>query len=236
MTEITLVRHGQASFGSDDYDKLSELGEQQALWLGEYFGERKLRFDRVVIGSQLRHRQTAEGIVEGMAQGSVEGRAQSPGFEIHPGFNEYNFQALVEYYSTQYPEEINTGYDDRRHFYAILRKALMAWSEDSLAGAMPESWTDFCDRITAAMNFASTAQQQKPGKEKVLVVSSGGPISMIMKQTLELSTHHMVSLNLQVINSSFSRFLRTAKNTHLLSFNNISHLDQLSRLDSITYS
>ncbi|NPC53888.1 histidine phosphatase family protein, partial [Corallococcus exiguus] len=29
MAELYLVRHGQASFGAADYDRLSERGEQQ---------------------------------------------------------------------------------------------------------------------------------------------------------------------------------------------------------------
>ena len=37
MPEFFLVRHGQASFGADNYDKLSALGHRQARWLGGYF-------------------------------------------------------------------------------------------------------------------------------------------------------------------------------------------------------
>jgi len=39
MGEIILVRHGQANSAADnedDYDKLSDLGHQQAKWLGEW--------------------------------------------------------------------------------------------------------------------------------------------------------------------------------------------------------
>ncbi|WP_101758062.1 histidine phosphatase family protein [Oceanicoccus sp. KOV_DT_Chl] len=223
MTEITLVRHGQASFNSDNYDQLSPVGEQQAGWLGDYFAERDIQFDRIVIGSQLRHKQTATGISKALAS--------APEFEIHPGFNEYDFHALVHAFSTQYPEQLNTGYSDRRHFYALLRLALVAWSEDQLSAALPESWQAFTDRIVDAMTFASSERQQK-----VLVVSSGGPISMIMKQTLALATEQMISLNLQVINASFSRLLKTRRGMQLISFNNIPHLDQPTRTDTITYS
>ena len=40
MAELVLIRHGQASFGADDYDKLSDMGWRQSRWLGEYFAER----------------------------------------------------------------------------------------------------------------------------------------------------------------------------------------------------
>ncbi|MBN8464677.1 MAG: histidine phosphatase family protein, partial [Dechloromonas sp.] len=66
MAELYLVRHGQASFGTGDYDRLSALGERQGVWLGEYFGERGIAFDRVVTGSLRRHRQTADAIFRGL--------------------------------------------------------------------------------------------------------------------------------------------------------------------------
>ena len=96
MAELYLVRHGQASFGTDDYDRLSTLGEQQSVWLGEYLSERKIDFDHVIIGTQLRHRQTAEGICLGM------GRA--PAFALHAGLNEYDFYALYNALIKERPE------------------------------------------------------------------------------------------------------------------------------------
>jgi broad specificity phosphatase PhoE len=40
MREIYVVRHGQASFGTDDYDRLTEIGFAQARLLGAYFALR----------------------------------------------------------------------------------------------------------------------------------------------------------------------------------------------------
>ena len=37
MTDIYLVRHGQASFGEKDYDNLSKLGLEQSYLLGQHF-------------------------------------------------------------------------------------------------------------------------------------------------------------------------------------------------------
>ena len=57
MGEITLVRHGQANSAATDeagYDKLSELGHQQAAWLGDWINAHDGPFDAVFSGS-LRH-------------------------------------------------------------------------------------------------------------------------------------------------------------------------------------
>src|ERR1700760_4925423 len=89
MAELYLVRHGQASFGSSDYDVLSEVGERQGVWLGEYFAQRDLKFDRVMTGGMRRHRQTLDAIGRGMGCSFSD-------TEQHAGLNEYDFQALFD--------------------------------------------------------------------------------------------------------------------------------------------
>ena len=58
MGNLYLVRHGQASFGAEDYDNLSELGRKQAVRLGEYFRDNGQSFDTVFTGTLRRHGQT----------------------------------------------------------------------------------------------------------------------------------------------------------------------------------
>ena len=59
---IYLIRHGQASFGADDYDKLSPLGHQQSERLGQYLAQRSerlgLTWEAVLTGSLRRHEET----------------------------------------------------------------------------------------------------------------------------------------------------------------------------------
>lgn len=238
MTEITLVRHGQASFDSDDYDRLSPLGHQQAIWLGEYYAVRNIVFDRIIIGGQRRHRETATGILSAYRQ--------TPEPEVHRGLNEYDFEALFASFCAQFPEQTDTGFEGRRHFYAILRRALKAWSQQQLQGPLPESWQQFSDRVQSAVDYVAQSADSDPSKRhgtpnrndrpKVLVISSGGAISMIMKQALDLTEDHMISLNLQIINTSYCKLLKTTSRTQLLSFNNIPHLELNGREHSITYS
>ena len=59
MAMVLLVRHGQAAFGTEHYDRLSDQGRQQARWLGEYLAARGLRFRTVVAGTLARQRDTA---------------------------------------------------------------------------------------------------------------------------------------------------------------------------------
>ncbi len=50
MSRLFLIRHGQASFLSDNYDQLSETGESQAQALGEELTADNIVFDAVFCG------------------------------------------------------------------------------------------------------------------------------------------------------------------------------------------
>src|SRR5262249_45149663 len=62
MSDLVLVRHAQASFLADDYDRLSPLGESQAEPLGAEWARRSVRFDEVYTGPRRRQQQTAERV------------------------------------------------------------------------------------------------------------------------------------------------------------------------------
>ena len=54
MATLVLIRHGQASYGQADYDRLSPTGEQQARVLGPHLAA--LGLDALFVGP-LRRRQ-----------------------------------------------------------------------------------------------------------------------------------------------------------------------------------
>lgn len=222
MAEFYLVRHGQASFGTDDYDRLSTLGEQQSLWLGQYFAERDMQFDRVIVGTQLRHRQTADGICRGIGQSLV--------FSEHPGLNEYDFYALYNALGEEHADLKRLASGDKHDFYKGLKQVLQLWANDQLTGTLPESWGAFAQRVDDARRFI-----QQSGAQRVLVVSSGGPAGMMGSQVLEAPAHTAIELNLQVRNTSFSHYYFNQRSLRLASFNNIPHLDQPDRLGAISY-
>ena len=80
------------------------------------------------------------------------------------------------------------------------------------------------------------AMARAPGAQRVLVVSSGGPISTLIGTVLGLAPRTMVELNLQARNTGVSEFRAGAKVVHCVSFNNVPHLDRPGRRESITYS
>ena len=77
MALLTLVRHGQASFLQDNYDKLSERGELQSRILGEYWLRTGAAFDQVYYGPACRHLRTGEIVAEVYRRRASRGRSRS---------------------------------------------------------------------------------------------------------------------------------------------------------------
>src|SRR5690606_16422752 len=145
MSLIYLVRHGQASFGSEDYDRLSELGQRQSRWLGEYFAERGLRFSRVFCGTLARQRDTAGAILSAM------GQAIEP--TVHPGFDEYHAGPIYSAFTGgRSPVEHQRA--DYKDYWQTFRKAMNHWADVGLDGA-PETWTAFGERVAAGLAAAA---------------------------------------------------------------------------------
>src|SRR5512133_3701657 len=91
MGQIFLVRHAQASFASDDYDQLSELGVEQSRLLAAWWARCEQRFTYAVTGSLRRHAQTAEACLGALPPESRPSRAVA----ADPGFDEYDSGDII---------------------------------------------------------------------------------------------------------------------------------------------
>jgi broad specificity phosphatase PhoE len=221
MAELYLVRHGQASFGADNYDQLSLLGQQQAQLVGEYFAERNVVFDHVLLGTMNRHRQTAEAI--------FNGPTDVASLKEHPGLNEYDFVALFAGLGDEYHELKLQAKKGKKDFYRALQQVLLLWMEDRIEGPIPETWAEFQQRVADARSYIQGL------KGRILAVSSGGVMAAIAQQTLGAPREKIISLNLQINNCSFCRYFFSADSFHLATFNSIPYFDKADRQNFITY-
>jgi len=224
MATLYLVRHGQASFAAENYDRLRALGRQQSAWLGEYFAERGIVFARAVCGTLERQRQTARDILDtmGSAQAALE----------HPGWNEYSGDALYKAYLGDEWAAARAK-SDVRSVYRIIKAALTAWSEDKLQGDLPETWGEFGARVAAAMQSACAGL---PDDANVLAATSGGAIGRGIADLLQAPARIAIELNLQFRNSGFCEIYFSPRSMRMLSFNCVPHLGRSDRRNSITYS
>ncbi len=226
MGTLYLVRHGQASFGEDDYDRLSPLGHRQARRLGEYLRERFARegiaIDTVLMGSLKRHRETWEG----MAQGA--GWSHAP--LVWPGLNEYDSEALIQ---AIHPEPLAKPDTPElyRHHFRLLRDALKGWMDGRIAPQGMPSYTAFVQGIEAALDHV---REQCRGN--AMIVSSGGPISTAVGRVLGTPPETTIELNLRIRNTALTEFAFTPKRHMLVSYNTLPRLDSEAHQSWVTYA
>jgi len=210
MGVVILVRHGQASFGSEDYDVLSETGWSQGHRLGAWFAERGLAPTAVVQGGMRRHRETAE------AAGWTDSTTD-------PGWDEFDHLAVVAA-----DPDLPSGDLDRREFQRAFEVATARWTSGAFDGEYAEPWPAFRARVTAALDRAR--EQAGPGGT-VVVVTSGGPIAaacaaLVDPEADDAGFARLWSrLNTVLVNASYSRVVVGSTGARLLTFNEHPHLD-----------
>ena len=231
MSTIYLIRHGQASFGTDNYDQLSATGQEQARQLGIYFAGLGERIDRIYSGSLRRQTETAE-IIAAALGGSV------PPIDIEPAFDEYDSDVMLHTFAKSLtPEQIaEAGWPglrtDRRKFQFFLERAARAWVEARIEAEEMTPWRGFHGRITSAIADIMRTE----GRSKTLLIStSGGVIGTIVAQVMGLSNHMGIELNWSVHNASITRLIYSADKVSLSMFNGLPHLDRAELRQLITY-
>ena len=222
MGTLYLVRHGQASFGSADYDRLSELGQRQCRSLGEWFRERGVRFESSLRGTLRRHEQSWAALAEG--HGSV------PEPTVLPGLDEYDSAAVVR---AIHPEPLGPAHTPeayKQHF-RLLREGLRRWIDGETAPEGMPSYEAWLAGITDALE-----RVRRTSSGDVLVVSSGGPIATAVAHVLDAPAHALIELNMQLRNSAITQFTFTPKRHSRVSYNHLPHLDRPERADWVTYT
>ncbi len=242
MGTLYLVRHGQASFGADDYDQLSDLGYRQSVRLGEYFAGRGIAFDGLIAGTLKRHKQTLAGILEGMSRSAApEANAAAAG-EGYPsphtgehlsweGLNEYDSEAVI---AAVHPHKLEKPDSPEmyRHHFRLLRDGLAQWMAGVVSPRGMPSYDGFVAGVAGALDHVRANHYG----QKVLIVSSGGPISTAVGHVLGTSPETTIELNLRIRNSSITEFAFTPKRHMLVSYNGVPHLDHPGCEDWTTYS
>ncbi len=222
MGTLYLVRHGQASFGAADYDRLSPLGTRQCHALGEYLGGRGVAFEAVLSGSLRRQVQSLQAL--------AAGHGELPAPQQWPGLNEYDADAIAAAVHRGPPPDPSTPEGYRAHF-RLLREALTRWMAGDIAPAGVPTHADWLAGITAVLDHVRARHDGN-----VLIVSSGGPIAATVAQVLGAPPAAAIDLNLRIRNSAITELACTRSRLALISFNHLPHLDRAERRDWVTHT
>lgn len=222
MGTLYLVRHGQASFGADEYDLLSPLGHRQSVRLGEYFKQKGLVFEAAFSGTLKRQVQTLAGICEGM------------GAEVRttqwPGLNEYDSAAVIQALYSGPLEKADTP-ERYRQYFRLLKDGLAQWMAGVVSPRGMPSYNEFVAGVVSALEHVRTHHEGP-----VLLVSSGGPIATAVGQVLGTSAETTIELNLSIRNASVTEFSFSPRRHKLVTYNTLPHLDTPEYASWITYA
>jgi broad specificity phosphatase PhoE len=225
MANIYLIRHAQASFGTENYDRLSALGRRQAEVLGHYLRDCEIQFDAIVSGDLERQIKTAK-----IASGC---QAMDVPQQVDSRFNEVRLDEQLELLTPEvakiHPEihELaRKGLKSSKEYQKAIEAVFNYWVSPQCKVTGVQSWADFS--TAAGAGLSDVMQQQGSGKT-VGIFTSGGTIATLVSQVLGLDGEHAYKFFEPSINCSVTRLIYNSRKISLSYFNDHSYLDLLGQ-------
>ena len=235
MSELIFVRHGQASFGSESYDKLSEQGVEQVRILADHFQQLGESFHHLYSGDLQRQQETAAVLKPLLLDASGEHR-------VNAALNEYNGDPLVRMYLRDFAHEagadaqVKFPIKDNSQFQRLIEAATMKWIRGELHPTDEDTgfeyYQDFKNRVQGAVD---ELMARHTSGSKVLVASSGGVIAMSLQRVLQFPDEQVIATNWMLHNSSVTRIKYGNGKMSLTLFNSLAHLERPGLTHKITY-
>ena len=231
MSNIVVVRHGQASFLERNYDQLCANGEAQSRLLGEYWSRRGMVFSNVYSGPRVRQKETARIVGEAYRGAGVD----FPDSVVMDEFDEYQAETVLRECLPQLLRvnaeirELRRAYEDssessarRKTFQKLFEAVISKWVAGEISADGVETWHEFCLRVERGL---ARVARDTPSAASAVIFTSAGPIGAAMRRALHLSAEDTLRLTWMSRNASFSEFLVSGERLTLSTFNAHPHLD-----------
>ncbi len=238
MSQLFLVRHGQARLFTDNYDRLSDLGVLQSKALGDLWIRHGVRPDHVWTGTLERQVNTATLVGE-VFRTSGEHWPES---SVSEDLNEFPAEQILTILSQQLREtdasiaELADAFDDAaddqdryRYFHRLLEAVTARWVQNDYDNeSVPVSWSEWSgavrDILRRIMAYASSG-------ESVVVFTSGGPVGVGVQTVMGAPELKAAELNWRIHNSAVTKFTFSGQRVSLDRFNEVAHLNS----ENLTY-
>ena len=235
MSELYMIRHGQASFGEKNYDRLSPMGIVQAELVARHWVGIGRKIDVIYVGTMQRQIDTAGALI------SAYKDTQIPVPEIisDSAFDEYDsasvFQAQLPRMIDENPsisKKLADIYTDKRTFQLLFEEAMNRWISGiwDMPGAV--TWRGFNDRVVKGVR---QIMQTQGAKKRLAIFTSGGPISVVVQEALNLTDKSAMALSWQIMNASITRFKYNTRGLAMAGFNDITHIELENDDNLLTY-
>lgn len=230
-----MVRHGQASFGEKNYDRLSPIGIKQAQITAQHWVKLGRHIDAVYIGRMQRQIDTAAPWLSVLEDNGFA----KPEVITEAAFDEYDSEAV---FKAQLPRILDANpavqeradeiFTDKKLFHFIFHKAMNRWLTGQYDEPGGATWEGFKQRVHAGLRRVI---QDQGAKKQVAVFTSGGPISVAVQQALALSDEMAMAQSWHIMNASITRFKYNPDGIALVGFNDVTHLEMKKDPKLLTY-
>jgi len=224
MANLLIIRHGQASFGADNYDQLSALGQHQADLTGEFLSQSGVQLSAAFSGDLSRQRETGQRILAQLEE--------APSLVIDPRFNEVRTDEQVAVMTPVLCEQdprfaalMADMNKDSKSFQKIIETVFNYWVSPSCQVAGIQSWQEYSGGVVSA--FESARASAESGSTSA-IFTSGGTIATLVSHVLGLSADRVYEFYEPVFNCSITRLIFNANKCSLSTFNDVSHLQLMS--------
>lgn len=219
MANIFLIRHGQASFGAENYDQLSALGYRQTKLLGEFCARQSLKPAQIITGAMARHAQSYQSFCQGFGADLTR--------TINADYNEFDHEQVLLVASgaknkTELGALLLADPNPKAKLYTMFSAAVARWQSAEFDSDYSESWIDFKNRAHKALHATLLGASCD---ENIFVFTSGGVIACIVGQLLGLADAQVFAINFSIANASITKIKNRSQGPQLLSFNEFSFLE-----------
>ncbi len=228
---LYLIRHGQAGT-REAYDRLSELGQQQARALGVWLAREGVQFDSIYSGELIRQQETAATVLGAMA---VAGSPQ-PRPRLERRWNEFDLDVV---YAGLAPRMAEADPIFRSQFQALQNAVASGdaavhrkWTPSDnavvqswIAGEYSfdgETWAEFIARVQSA---ARECVAEAGAGHRVAVFTSATPVAICMGLALTLTAQNIMQLAGAALNSNVTVLSVNEAQPSLFAFNAVAHLE-----------
>lgn len=224
MANLLIVRHGQASFGAENYDQLSPLGQRQADLTGEFLRKMDTRFSAAYSGDLSRQRETGQRVLAQLEQ--------APDLIIDPRFNEVQTDKQIEVMmplliqrDARFADLVAAMDTDTKSFQKIIETVFNYWVSPECDVSGIQSWKDYHGGVVSA--FEGAMASAASGSDTA-IFTSGGTIATIVGHVLKLTSDRVYEFYEPVFNCSITRIIFNSRKCSLSTFNDVGHLHLMS--------
>jgi broad specificity phosphatase PhoE len=230
MSHLYLIRHAQASFFSDNYDELSDLGVQQSQRLASHLIDRGMRFDHAFVGPKQRHQHTQQIVQDAYRSQAID----CPPAQQLDTFNEFAAGKVLEHGAAQWAgrdphvaqlkqnlEDADSDTDTLRHFQFLFENVVAKWVEGQIDCDGFETWATFKTRVLEGLKRIQSEHQKG---QSIAVFTSLGPIAAVLSGVTGMDDATTWRTAWRLRNASITHIVFDANRITLESLNNTGHL------------